>query len=88
MNAQMQQRQDRLAIFYAKPKSIVNVRVRKIVHKGYTRYKYHHQGNFARMLGDYTIGELEQMLKINFSYGQSMNEADIKRVENKWSHKL
>ena len=88
MNAQMQQRQDKLAIFYAKPKCIGNVIVRKIVSRGYTRYKYHHKGHFARTVGDYNYAELEAMLKINFTYSHSMTEADIKRVEKKWRHKL
>lgn len=77
-----------LEAFYARPKSTVKVRVRKIVSKGYTRYKYHHEGNFSRMIGDYNFKQLEAMMKINFSFADSMSEADIKRVQKKWRSKL
>ena len=77
-----------LRAFYDKPKDIISVRVRKIVTGKYTRYKYHHKGHFSRRIGDYTNPELEAMMKINFSFGPSMTEADIIRVKKKWRHKL
>lgn len=77
-----------LEAFYKRPKAIVNISVRKCRQGKYIRYRYHHKGHFSRLIGNYTIKEMENMLKINFSYAGSMSEDDIKRVEKRWRHKL
>ena len=67
---------------------MIKIRVRKMKSGNSYRFRFGHQGDGAKVIGDYTFKQMEALDKIEFSFNENITRGEQEAILTKWKHKL